>query len=232
MISEKVVDMFGLENVGSLRNIIGWTVDNKLVELAQYVSTVNEALKGKLEKLGADFDKKTKGMTPAQRNWHAQWEADEEYQLADDFPALMWQTAFIHMYFVLEHSLLNLCQIVKGANNIEGAVTGSDKGIMAAKKFLTKAGVKFPCEGKDHGPVWRDLQQMNELRNIFAHRMGHIQDKPSEELKKLINRKKGTIEIDSIGRITLKEEFCLEAIELARNFFIAVLAAVPDDKLP
>ncbi|MFO0944053.1 MAG: hypothetical protein U0930_25235 [Pirellulales bacterium] len=33
---------------------------------------------------------------------------------------------------------------------------GKDKGITAAQKFLKKAGVKFPIEGPDNGPWWRD----------------------------------------------------------------------------
>ncbi|MEQ8789457.1 MAG: hypothetical protein RIC55_24395 [Pirellulaceae bacterium] len=213
--------------------MIGFLFDNKLTELRQYVSTVGDALKSQLDGLGADFDEKTKGMTDAQRQWYVEWEAGEAFQLAEDFPALMWQTAFIHIYFVLEHSVLDLCETVRGAKGLTDPVTnGKDKGITAARKFLTKVGVKFPFEGPDHGPRWRDLQQMNELRNIFAHRMGQIHDVPSQELKRFIERKKVSIEIDSIGRITLKEEFCLEAIELAREFFADVLAAVPDEMIP
>ena len=105
--------MFGQPNTGSLRFIIGWVFDNKLTELKQYVDTVNEAFQNKLDKLGDDFEEKTKDMTPAQRDWYAESEAGEAFQLAEDFPALMWQTAFIHMYFVLEHSLLDLCETVR-----------------------------------------------------------------------------------------------------------------------
>ena len=111
-------------------------------------------------------------------------------------------------------------------------MAGKDKGITAAQKFLTTAGVKFPFEGPVHGPVWRDLQQMNELRNIFAHRMGQTYDQPSEELKKFIDRRKDKIKIDSIAHITLTEGFCLEAIEVARKMFADVLAAVPDEFIP
>lgn len=226
--------MFGHPKVGSLRYIISFLFDNKLTELRQYVHTVGEAFENKLNELGKDFDEKTKDMTPEQHQWYVEWEGGEAFQLAQDFPALMWQTAFIHMYFVLEHSILDLCETVRGAKGITDhpVTNGKDKGITAAQKFLTKAGVRFPFEGSVHGPRWRDLQQMNELRNIFAHRMGQIHDVPSEELKKFIKRKKGSIEIDSIGRITLKEQFCLEAIELAREFFADVLAAVPDEMIP
>ncbi len=224
--------MFGQPNTGSLRFIIGWVFDNKLTELKQYVDTVNEAFQNKLDKLGDDFEEKTKDMTPAQRDWYAESEAGEAFQLAEDFPALMWQTAFIHMYFVLEHSLLDLCETVRREKNILGPVAGKDKGITAAQKFLTTAGVKFPFEGPVHGPVWRDLQQMNELRNIFAHRMGQTYDQPSEELKKFIDRRKDKIKIDSIAHITLTEGFCLEAIEVARKMFADVLAAVPDEFIP
>lgn len=228
-----MTDILGQPHCGSLRIIIGFLFDNKLTELQQYVSTVGDAFKSKLDELGADFDEKTKDMTDAQRQWYVEWEAGEAFQLAEDFPALMWQTAFIHMYFVLEHSVLDLCETIRGATGIADAVTnGKDKGITAAQKFLTKAGVKFPFEGPDHGPRWRDLQQMNELRNIFAHRMGQIHDVPSQELKKFIERKKASIGIDTVGRITLKEEFCLDAIELARDFFADVLAAVPDEMIP
>lgn len=227
------MDMLRQPHCGSLRNIIGFMFDSKLTELRQYVSTVGDAFKNKLDELGADLDEKTKDMTDAQRQWYVEWEAGEAFQLAKDFPALMWQTAFIHMYFVLEHSILDLCETVRGAKGTTDPVTnGKDKGITAAQKFLKKAGVKFPFEGPDHGPRWRDLQQMNELRNVFAHRMGQIHDVPSQELKKFIERKKASIEIDSTGRITLKEEFCLEAIELALEFFAVVLAAVPDEMIP
>jgi DNA-binding ferritin-like protein (Dps family) len=206
--------------------------DNKLTELKQYVSTVDEAFKNKLDKLGEDFEEYTKEMTPAQRDWYAEWEAGEAFQLAEDFPALMWQTAFIQMYIIFEHSILDLCEMVRRANRITEQVTGQDKGITAARKFLTKAGVKCPIDGPMNGPIWRDLRQMNELRIIFIHRMGQIYDKPSDELREFVERKKETIKIDSIGRITLTEKFCLEAIELVRKFYAEVLAAVPDESIP
>ena len=227
------MDIFEQPNCGSLRNIIGFLFENKLTELRQYVSTVGEAFNSKLDELGADFEEKTKGMSDAQRQWYSEWEAGEAFQLAKDFPALMWQTAFIHMYFILEHSILDLCETVRRAEGIADPVTnGRDKGIAAARKFLTKAGVTFPFEGPDHGPRWRDLQQLNELRNIFAHRMGQIHDVPSQELNSFIERKGSSIEIDSTGRITLTEKFCLEAIQLAREFFADVLDAVPDEMIP
>lgn len=227
------MNIFEQPNSGSLRSIIGFLVDNKLTELRQYISTVGDAFKSKLDELGEDFDEKTKGMTDAQQQYYAESEAGEAFQLAEDFPALMWQTTFLQMYFILEHSILDLCETVRGAKDIEDPVTnGKDRGITAAQKFLTKIGVKFPFEGPDHGPRWRDLRQMNELRNIFAHRMGQIYDSPSQELKKFIERKNASIKIDSSDCITIKEEFCIEAIELARSFFADVLAAVPDEMLP
>jgi len=58
--------------------------------LRQYVSTVGDAFKSQLHELGADFDEKTKGMTDAQRQWYVEWEGEEAFQLAEDFPALMW----------------------------------------------------------------------------------------------------------------------------------------------
>jgi hypothetical protein len=62
------------------------------------------------------------------------------------------------MYFVLEHSILDLCKTVRGARGITDPVTnGKDKGMTAAQKFLTKAGVAFPFEGPDQGLRWRDL---------------------------------------------------------------------------
>lgn len=224
--------MFDHSNSGTLRNVISFVFDNKLVELEQYVSIVNDALMGKLEELGRDFDEKTKGLTDGERSWYAWWDGDLESRLASDFPALMWQTAFIHLYVILEHSLLDLCKKIRDANGITDAVTGQHKGIKAAQKFMTAAGLKFPIEGKVHGPVWRDCQNMNELRNIFIHRMGQIFDEPSDELKQYIDRKKGMIGIDSLGRITVNEQYCREAIEIVRTFFNAVLGAVPDDKLP
>ena len=151
--------------------------------------------------------------------------------MAEDFPALMWQTAFIHMYFVLEHSIIDLCETVRVAKGMSAPVTNV-KGITTAQKFLTKAGVKSPFEVPDHGRRWRDLQQMNELSNIFAHRIGQMPVEPSEEPKKFIERKKASIAIDSMGRITLKEEFCLDAIVLASEFFADVLATVPDEMIP
>ena len=218
--------------MGSLRAIMGWMFDNKLTDLKQYVSTVDEAFKNKLDTLGKDFEEYTKDMTPEQRDWYAEWEAGEAFQLAEDFPALMWQTAFIQMYITFEYSILDLCERVRRAKRIPEPVTGKDKGITAAQKFLTKAGVKCPIDGPLNGPIWRDLQQMNELRNVFVHRMGQIYDEPSNELVNFIERKKAAIKIDSIGRITLTEGFCLEAIELVRTFFADVLAVVPDDLIP
>ncbi len=218
---------------GSLRPIIWFVFDNKLTELSQYVSTVGSALKEKLARLGDDFDENTKDMTPAQRNWYAEMEAGDAFQLAEYFPALIWQTAFIQMYFILESSIINLCKTVRSEGGFTNPVTGKHKGLVAAQKFLTTVvGVSFPFEGAVHGPIWNELLRMNELRNIFAHRMGQIHDVPSPELKKYIGRKNALIEVDSAGQITVTEQYCLEAIETARRFFADVLAAVPDRLIP
>jgi hypothetical protein len=53
------MDMLGQPHCGSLRDIIGLLFDNKLTELRQYVSTVGDAFKSKLNELGADFDENT-----------------------------------------------------------------------------------------------------------------------------------------------------------------------------
>ncbi len=109
--------IFGQPYTGSLRLIIKWGFENKLVELRQNVCTVNKVIQKKLETLGEDFEEKTQDMTPSQRNWYTEREAGEGFQLAEDFPALMWQSAFIRMYFILEYGVFDLCKTVRHGKN-------------------------------------------------------------------------------------------------------------------
>jgi hypothetical protein len=214
----------------------------ELNDLRTYIETIQTALQEKADAHGDEWDRKTKGMSPELRNHYAQFEADTEFQLIEDFPALLWRTTFMHLYFHLEHSLIQLCKAVKVAGKFQEEITnGRDKGIIAAQKFLKNvAKVNFPNEGPVHGPIWRDILQMNELRNLFAHSMGQVEFDPTrkpteelpEELKLYIARKNGLIKIDGIGRISFNEGYCLQAIELVRKFFQAVLDAIPDNLLP
>lgn len=216
---------------GSGRPIIQWVFTRKLTELRHYMRTVQEAFKNKLRSMDEEFERETNGLTDAQKSWYAEHYSGDAFLFEDDFPELMWVTAFLHAYFHLEHSLTSLCEGLGAACKIETKVPRRG-GIRSAQSFLKNdAGIDFPFEGAVHGPMWRDIKQMNELRNKLVHAMGHIPDEPDEELKNYIQRQNGSLEIDDLGRIKLKEEFCFEAIDIIERFFLAVLAAVPDNKL-
>lgn len=210
-----------------------WMLDlffnDELNDLREYVETIEGALSKKFDEFGDDIEHRTEGMSKEQRDEYVEMMTDNAFRLADRFPSMVRKTAFVFLYGLFEHSLLNLCGHVKNYGQFkESATGGRDKGITAAQKYLKSvAKVKFPDQTRE----WGEIDQMAKIRHLFAHGQGRVKGEPTKALLQYIKKKKGLIELTGMNEIKLNAGYCEDAIEVIRRFFAATLKAVPDDLL-
>ncbi len=210
-----------------------WMLDlffnDELNDLREYVETIEGALSKKFDEFGDDIERRTEGMSKEQRDEYVEMMTDNAFRLADRFPSMVRKTAFVFLYGLFEHSLLNLCGHVKNYGQFkESATGGRDKGITAAQKYLKSvAKVKFPDQTRE----WGEIDQMAKIRHLFAHGQGRVKGEPTKALLQYIKKKKGLIELTGMNEIKLNAGYCEDAIEVIRRFFAATLKAVPDDLL-
>ncbi len=214
----------------NMRHILDKVIDVEFDELKDYVETVEGVLKDKFETFKARTERRAEGMSPEAKDRYFEDLAEDAIFLWDRFPALTWKTAFISAYSIFEHHILNLCRHASGYGGFGIDVDDiKGKGIFAAQIYLKKVcKVAFP----DNTPDWQDVLQMNQIRNIFVHRLGRMKwDSKWKGLPEYQERKATLIEFREGGDIRLLEGYCVDAIETFRRFFKATLAAVPDDLL-
>ncbi|HUS12223.1 MAG TPA: hypothetical protein VMZ30_17285 [Pyrinomonadaceae bacterium] len=207
-----------------MRTILDRVVNADLDELKGYVQTVEDALEKQLVYFGNGGSKEEN--------------PEGVHRFAVRFPSLIRCTAFVHLYSLLECSLVNLCGHVRKFGSFRESVNDTNKKqkknkkkdkkhnkIVAARTYLKDvAKVILP-----EGAVWRDVLQMIDIRNAFVHGRGRIrEDKITKELKQYAKRKNPLIEIDGIGRINLRNGYCQDAIEVVRQFFNATLKSIPE----
>lgn len=214
----------------NMRFLLDHVFNDELNDLKDYVETIEGALRQKWDEFGDDIGRKTAGMTEDQKNEYIEYLTDDAFQLYDRFPSMVRKTAFVFLYGLLEHTLLNLCGHVKKYGRFKESATGrgKDKGIAAAQSYLKDvAMVKFPDQCRE----WNEIKHMADIRNILAHNKGRVPGEPTTALIQYIKKTKGLIELKGMYEIKFNAGYCDDAIEVIRKFFAKVLKEVPDNLL-
>ena len=196
----------------------------RLDELERYVDTVEHAFKEQLERKEKEPVDPPHGLSPDEFEEFYNEQSNIQYSLGNAFPSLVRRTAFIHLYSILEKSLLFLCDCAyeQGPLSESHADNMRDKGIFKAQVYLKSvANIPFPDQCRE----WEEICRMNELRNLFTH--GQAKQIP----KKLLTYCETNKELIHIGRsnqIILKTGYCPHAIGVVRKFYEMVITAIPD----
>jgi hypothetical protein len=129
--------------------------------------------------------------------------------LVDHFPSFALETTFVATYSLLEDEMLEIARFMGqhlGVNLVPEEL--SDKGIHAAKTYLEKlCGIAFPAAKHP----WQEVLHYNRLRNVFAHRRGRVKE-DDKKVRKYVEGKKASIQIDEHDRLKVSKEFCLEVL--------------------
>jgi hypothetical protein len=213
----------------NMRWLLGLFFDHQLNELRDYIRTIEKALSERFDEFENEINQRTEEMSQEQKGQYVEIMADDAFQLADRFPSMVRKTSFVFLYGLFEHSLLNLCDLVRKYGQFkESATDGGDKGITAAQNYLKSvANVKFP----DQSPEWNEIRRLAQIRNCLVHGQGRIKGEPSKAILAYIRRKSGMIELYGMNELKLNAVFCDDAIKVIRKFFAAVLHSVPDELL-
>ncbi len=99
-------------------------------------------------------------------------------ELEETFPKLQRYAQFLVVYSFFEHSLNQLCDIVKNRSNYKLSVKDmAGHGIRRAANYLGKvASVDKPFKS----PAWQNALLLGDIRNAIAHRNGKIEFTPKK----------------------------------------------------
>jgi hypothetical protein len=149
--------------------------------------------------------------------------------LGDHFPSFALETTFVATYSLLEDEMLEIARLTGRHLGIALVPEDlSDKGIHAAKTYLEKlCGIAFPA-GKH---PWQEALHYNRIRNVFAHQRGRVK-KDDNKVRKYVEGKKTSIQIDEHDRLKVSKEFCLEVLENVETLLNEVFKLVRDKVMP
>jgi|GEM_PF-2653032 hypothetical protein len=201
------------------------TMKMQLDELEGYVETVERAFKEQLEREENQPKETPLGLAEDEVDAFYHEHSNIYHSLNHAFPSLVRQTAFIHLYCILEKGLIILCDCTHKYGGLHESHTANrkDRGIFKAKACLKEvAGIRFP----DQCTEWVEICRMNELRNRYTHG-GQTREIPKKLLAYAENNKK-LIQIGMSKQIILKPGYCRHVIGVVRHFYEAVLTAMPD----
>ncbi|MBI4231956.1 hypothetical protein HY605_01875, partial [Candidatus Peregrinibacteria bacterium] len=116
---------------------------------------------------------------------------------------------FVSCYSLLEHELLNLCELLQGLH--EYSIKLDDlrgRGILKAQAYLKKVvGITFP----DQTPSWKDIVAYNHIRNLIVHNDGVLDNNDNSEKAESFIKGKTSVTLKPIGkykRIQFSKDFC------------------------
>jgi hypothetical protein len=201
------------------------TMKMQLGELEGYVETVERAFKEQLEREEREPKQPPAGLSEEELGAFYHEQSDIYHSLTHAFPSLVRQTAFIHLYSILEKGLIFLCDCAykHGGLPEPHAANKKDKGIFKAQVYLKKiAGVPFPDQCRE----WEEICRMNGLRNRYTH--GGQTGEIPEQLLAYAEKNRKLIQVGMSKQIILKPGYCQHAIGLVGRFYDTVLTAMPD----
>lgn len=140
-----------------------------------------------------------------------------EVQFGSIFPNILWQTTFLHSYFLLESALDQVCKNLQQTENYKvGLSDVAGNGIFRASVYLKKVcDISKPFSDS----TWGKLNDYNKLRNIFVHGEPLVDRKKAVELA---TRNEGLliapIDSDKIA-LLFSKEFNLKALQTIGSFF-------------
>lgn len=161
-------------------------------------------------------------MDEDERHGYSDFMIDEYTKAVEVLPRLQWYAQFLVVYSSFEHSLNQLCKIVKNRSGFSLSLKDIEgQGIRRAANYLSKvANVCSPFKCSE----WNRALLLGDVRNAIAHRNGEIelklndksslshriQDVPGLQLKQIVT---GVEEAE----IVLDADFVRDAIKVLRK---------------
>lgn len=153
-------------------------------------------------------------------------------ELEDIFSNILRRSFFVAIYSLIEAQLNAICHDQEPAKGLESSVedlTGPDKGIRRARKYLQRVGIRL-----QDIPEWNELTNYQKLRNCIVHNegkleSGHEKHKGARQHLKeqFIPRNRDLLEWKEFDdEIIFHKGFCEEVLQVSRRFFTKLFAAL------
>ena len=160
-------------------------------------------------------------MTEEDRQEYYEFASDKFYKLEETFPRILRYSFFVHIYSLLEHTLLRIADDVRQSRKL-GLSPGDlkDDGITRAKTYLKKvAGIQFP----DSTSEWQDILALNSLRNVIVHSGGYLaEDHHKKDQIEGLMKRWPEISLSNIRQFELSDAFANRAIDTCDRFLSQV----------
>jgi hypothetical protein len=145
---------------------------------------------------------------------------NDKVQFGSVFPSILYKSIFLHIYAVMESSLVEICNNLRKLLKADLMLYDiSGRGIKKSEKYLKKViKIDFPSDSKH----WKALEDYSKIRNVLIHSDGLFPNN-NKEFSSLLTKYRGLnlhTYYDENNYITLEKEFVLDVLENVRNFFL------------
>lgn len=209
-----------------------WTlerIDSNLCNLSDYTAIIEDLLAHKLKEINFQTDKAESELTKEEQQDYDNPFEDDQWHLSEVFPNTLRFSLFVTCYSLLEYALINLCASLQEQHKYPNKFGDhKEKGIFEAKTYLKDTcHVSFP----DQTNSWNKIVYYYHIRNFIVHSEGRLDDgdktKKVKMVKSFIKAHPSLITLDNLERIQLSKDFCPEAIETLKIFFMELFKTVP-----
>ena len=201
-------------------------ISDKLDELEQYHTRIEEFIARQIADLRACFEKELSERTDEERYEHEEFYFDEHALLSEVFTRTLRGTVLVVTYTLCEMSLETICSTEQKHHGY--ALTLRDlagQGVERAKLYMSKVcGVTFPDESRE----WNRLMDLSMIRNALAHADGNVKRmRDPERIRKVAGRTPG-LRLRRNFYLEIDQEYVASIIEDVRSLFSLLHKAFPD----
>ncbi len=182
--------------------------------LEEHRTFVASHLSAQMKSFEENFALDLANMDDDQKRDYSDFVSDEYTKIFEVLPRLQWHAQFLVVYSTFEHSLHELCNIVKNKSGFSLSFKDLEgQGINRSANYLRKvAGVHSPFSA----PEWQRASLLAEIRNVVAHRNGEIPLHGNDLVRRIENMAGVTLKqlvegLDHVDLI-LSSEFVRDAI--------------------
>jgi hypothetical protein len=152
------------------------------------------------------------------------WEIQGEKMwlgMLEGFANILRKSFFVSLYGWLESRLVEECH--SRDDNWQAAIPEGNK-LKQAVLYLTQSSINFLGESREWGRVYG---RYRPLRNCIVHNEGKLDERCTcrAKLEKYIDREPALTLSPYDGEVMLGADFCVEALDTIRRFFVSVLVA-------
>ena len=165
--------------------------------MARHCEVAKKAFESELIDLESIMEKELDGLDEHSQDAYFSEVNDYWIETAETLPRLQWYAQFLTAYAYFEHSLNDVCDLIKNEHSYSLSLKDLyGQGISRVRNYLVKvAGISKPFSCKE----WQKVKLLAEIRNAITHRNGFVDHQPN-------NPQSVYSRISSLENVVLKQE--------------------------